>query len=93
MDARKKSDDQPGVLKSIATKVHPHEVNIARFFSSPELSAEPRNHCIPIVDVLQDPLDGDKQIIVMPQMNRIYRPKFDAVGEVVDCLRQIFEVL
>ncbi|KAF7297313.1 Protein kinase domain-containing protein [Mycena indigotica] len=91
MDAHRISDGQPVMLKAVSTRIHPHEVEIARLFSSPPLSEDPKNHCIPIFDVLTDPDDTDKQIIVMPRLLRFDRPMFETVGEVVDCFRQIFE--
>ncbi|KAF7312509.1 Protein kinase domain-containing protein [Mycena indigotica] len=50
-----------------------------------------KNHCIPIFDVLQDPYDDDKQIIVMPQLIDVEEPIFQTVGEVIDFFRQVFE--
>ncbi|KAF7312510.1 Protein kinase domain-containing protein [Mycena indigotica] len=91
MDATRISDERPVILKSVSTRMHPHEVKIARLFSSPPLAENPRNHCVPIFDVLQDPEDADKQIIVMPRLIEMDRPLFETVGEVVDCFRQIFE--
>ncbi|KAF7302216.1 Protein kinase domain-containing protein [Mycena indigotica] len=93
MDAHRISDEHPVMLKAISMRVHPHEVEIGRFFSSPPLAKNPRNHCVPILDVLQDPSDADKQIIVMPRLINFDRPKFQTVGEVIDCFRQIFEGL
>ncbi|KAJ7679513.1 hypothetical protein DFH06DRAFT_974271 [Mycena polygramma] len=79
------------MLKRISTKIHPHEVEIAQFFSSPPQSESPRKHCVPIWEVLRDPEDADLEILVMPHFVGIQYPVFDTVGEVVDCVRQIFE--
>ncbi|KAJ7148785.1 hypothetical protein C8R43DRAFT_888696 [Mycena crocata] len=91
MDAHRISDGKPVMLKVVSSATHPHEVEIAQFFSSPQLACNLRNHCIPIFQVMEDPEDEDKQIIVMPQLLRIDQPVFDTVGELIDCLRQIFE--
>ncbi|KAF7316362.1 Protein kinase domain-containing protein [Mycena indigotica] len=91
MDAHRISDNKPVMLKTVLTSVHPHEVELAGLFSSPELAGNSRNHCIPILEVLQDPEDSDKQIIVMPRLIDFDQPKFDTVGEVIHCFRQIFE--
>ncbi|KAJ7617961.1 hypothetical protein FB45DRAFT_1034196 [Roridomyces roridus] len=86
------SDGAPVLVKSVSSSVHPEEVRIACLLTSPPHVGRPRNHSIPIWDVLNDPLlDADKQRIVMPLCVRITRPVFDTVGEVVDCIRQIFE--
>ncbi|KAF7301254.1 Protein kinase domain-containing protein [Mycena indigotica] len=91
MDAHRIVDNKPVMFKTVRSSVHPDEVEIALMFSSPPLAANPRNHCIPILDVLQDPEDAQKQILVMPRFIEFSVPKFDTVGEVVDCFRQIFE--
>jgi len=84
-------DGEQVMLKWVSKKTHPHEVEIGCLFSTPALGKNPKNHCIPILDVLQDPQDDDKQIIVMPRLIRFDEPIFDTVGEVIDCFRQIFE--
>ncbi|KAF7316353.1 Protein kinase domain-containing protein [Mycena indigotica] len=91
MDARRISDDKPVMLKAVVASKHPHEVEIATLFSSPALAGHPRNHCIPILETLQDPEDAGLQILVMPRLIRFLRPDFDTVGEVIDCFRQLFE--
>ncbi|KAJ7726442.1 hypothetical protein DFH07DRAFT_852778, partial [Mycena maculata] len=93
MDAERICDGHKVMLKSVSTKLHPNEVKIAQFFSSPPHVGNPRNHCIPIFEVLQDLDDPDKQILVMPHFIAFDQPRFDTVGEVVDCFRQIFEGL
>ncbi|KAJ7677614.1 kinase-like domain-containing protein [Mycena rosella] len=91
MDAERISDGTRVMLKWVSKKTHPFEVEIGRLFSSPPLSEDPQNHCIPIFDILQDPEEDDKQIIVMPRLMKFHKPVFDTVGEVVACFRQIFE--
>ncbi|KAJ7745867.1 hypothetical protein DFH07DRAFT_15077 [Mycena maculata] len=78
------------MLKAISTSKNPHEVLIGQLLSSPA-HADPKNHCIPLLEVLQDPHDSDVQLTVMPLCVPFSRPKFDTVGEIVDCIRQIFE--
>ncbi|KAJ7076457.1 hypothetical protein B0H15DRAFT_863883 [Mycena belliarum] len=91
MDVECAGDGKRLMLKSVSRKKHPFEVEIGNLFSRTPISEDPRNHCIPILEVLQDPADGDKQIIVMPMMMKFHETVFDTVGEVVDCFRQIFE--
>ncbi|KAK7024924.1 kinase domain-containing protein [Favolaschia claudopus] len=80
------------MLKAISSSEHPHEIAISRLFSAPAHAKNPRNHCISIMEVLPDPHDSTIQIIVMPLCIPFHRPKFDTVGEVVDCIRQILDV-
>ncbi|KAK7027841.1 kinase domain-containing protein [Favolaschia claudopus] len=91
MDAVRISDGTKVQLKAISTKVHPHEVEIAQSFSSPPHSGHPRNHCVPIIEVLSDSEDPDGQIIVMPLLAPFTKPGFETVAEVIACWRQIFE--
>ncbi|KAK7028447.1 kinase domain-containing protein [Favolaschia claudopus] len=91
MDAVRVSDGTKVMLKSVSTSIHPHEVEIAQLFSSPPHLGNPRNHCIPLLDLLQDPEDSGKQIMVMPLLASLRQPLFDTVGELVTCWRQIFE--
>ncbi|KAJ7652363.1 hypothetical protein DFH06DRAFT_1282628 [Mycena polygramma] len=91
MDAVRISDDRKVILKYVSTKDNPDEVKIALLFSSPPHAGERRNHCIPVLEVLQDPEDDDIQILVMPFCAPFYRPDFDTVGEAIACFRQIFE--
>ncbi len=80
------------VLKRISRSLHPYEVEVGRFLTSPPLSDDPRNHCCPIMEVLQDPQDPDIQVIVMPYLRDYNDPKFATVGEAVEFFRQAFEV-
>ncbi|KAJ7160162.1 hypothetical protein C8R46DRAFT_1001367 [Mycena filopes] len=95
MDAERISDGRKVMLKCVSSNAHPDEVKIAQLFSSPPHAGNPRNHCVPILNVLQDPDDDDKRVLVMPFLLPFHRPGpvFDTVGEVVDCFRQIFEGL
>ena len=80
------------LLKLISINEHPEEIAVGQFLSSPPLSDDPRNHCCPVLDVLQDPLDPTARIIVMPLLRAFDDPKFITVGEAVECFRQAFEV-
>lgn len=56
------------------------------------MASDPRNHCVPIYEVLEVPDDPDKIILVMPLLRYFYNPSFYTVGEAVDFLTQVFEV-
>ncbi len=83
------SDDVPVVLKQV--QLDSPEFEISVLFSSPPLSFDPRNHCIPVIQVLKYAEIG---ILVLPLLRKFDDPPFDTVtvGEVVECFRQIFEV-
>ncbi|KAK7439041.1 hypothetical protein VKT23_017747 [Stygiomarasmius scandens] len=91
LDATRISDNSPVMLKKISRSRHPHEVEIGLYFSRADLAANPRNHCIPILDVLSVSDDSDLDLIVMPVLRKIRHPRFDTVGEVVDFIRQVLE--
>lgn len=79
-------------IKPVNKQYHPHEMDIATFFSSPPVSGDSKNHCVPILDVLQSPRDENAQFIVMPELRLFSDPWFDTVAELVEAFRQIFEV-
>lgn len=92
LDATRQSDGARVTLKAVDSEDHPFEVEIGRFLSSEELAQDSRNHCVPILDVLQDPVDSKKSIIVMPLLKTFYRPRFQTVGEVIAFFQQAIEV-
>lgn len=79
-------------LKVVNKSVFPYEVVIGQYFMMEQSASHPQNHCVPFLDVLQVPDESDKEIIVMPLLLDFTRPRFDTFGEVVECLRQLFEV-
>ncbi|KAI0363369.1 hypothetical protein BV20DRAFT_147088 [Pilatotrama ljubarskyi] len=91
VDAVRLSDGEMVMLKKVRRSVHPYEVAIGQYFSSGQVASEPRNHCCPLYDVLQDPKDDDLQIIVMPLLRRYNNPSFETVGEAVEFFSQVFE--
>ncbi|KAG1831342.1 hypothetical protein EV424DRAFT_1470080 [Suillus variegatus] len=93
LNAQRTHDGIRVSLKSIVVSRHPYEIKIGRFFSTSPLSEDPANHCVPIYDVLKVPTDDDIVIIVMPLLRDASEPHFDSVGEVVDCIHQLFEGL
>ncbi|KAJ7754649.1 hypothetical protein DFH07DRAFT_743744, partial [Mycena maculata] len=91
MNAVHISDGKNIMLKSISKWKHPFEVEMATFLCSPPLGDDPRNHFIPRLDVLQDPVDTDKEILVTPLLMDFDLPIVDTGGEGVACFHQIFE--
>ncbi len=92
IDATRVRDGQMVVIKRIDKSVHPHEVDIARLLSPSPLKHDPRNHCCPVLDVLQDPHRDEIQLMVMPILRQYNEPRFETVGEAVEFFRQALEV-
>lgn len=81
-------------LKRIDRTRHPQEVEITVFLSSPELSSDPRNHSVRVLDVLDDvPEEPDFAILVTPLLSNLEEPVVDTVGEFVAFYTQILEGL
>jgi len=69
------------------------EIMIARLLSSNELLSHPQNHCVPVYDVLQDPLSPSHALLVMLYLRSFFDPEFEVIEEVVDFVRQTLEGL
>ncbi|KAI1795572.1 hypothetical protein LXA43DRAFT_991162 [Ganoderma leucocontextum] len=93
MDAIRVSDKETVLMKRVDRSVHPYETNIGQHFSTGPISADPRNRCCPIYEVLQDPIDVNTSIIVMPHLRRYIDPDFETIGEAMEFFRQMFEGL
>lgn len=68
------------------------EIEIGQYFSSDQLRDDPRNHCLPVLDVLRDPTDPEHVLLVMPWLRRIDSPEPGSVRECVDFIQQTLEV-
>ncbi|KZT72363.1 hypothetical protein DAEQUDRAFT_32581 [Daedalea quercina L-15889] len=89
MDAIRKAD---GALVSIKiTKNDTNELAIARYLSSTVVPKAPQNHCVPVLDVLPDPFESTKTLMVMPYLRPFDDPPFTAIGEVIDFIDQTLE--
>lgn len=74
--------------------MHKAEILIGETYSDPALQSFPGNHCARILEVIDVPgTEYTQSIIVMPQLRELQNPRFDTIGEIVDCVQQIFEVL
>jgi hypothetical protein len=68
------------------------EVDIISLLSSNELRSDPRNHCVPILDIIPVPEDPDTTLIVKPLTQDFWRPPLETVDEFVEFLDQVLEV-
>ncbi|OSD07009.1 hypothetical protein PYCCODRAFT_1464131 [Trametes coccinea BRFM310] len=91
LDATRIQDDTIVVLKKVTHSRHPHEIAISRFFSTGPVAKDPRNHCVPVYDVLDVPDSDDVKLLVMPLLYKFFAPPFLSVGEAVECCRQLIE--
>ncbi|KAJ3512558.1 hypothetical protein NLJ89_g3445 [Agrocybe chaxingu] len=81
------------VIKKIDEKVFLNEEAVMRHLSSGPLALDPRNHCIPLLDVLRLPDPVNRTFLITPHLRPFTSPEFETVGEVVECIRQLFEGL
>ncbi|KAJ7153503.1 hypothetical protein C8R43DRAFT_1002273 [Mycena crocata] len=93
MDATRISDNTHVMMKISRVDQYPNEASIAEFLSSADLADDPRNHCVPIYEMLRVPNLSDIVILVMPLLYELQSPKFETIGEAVECFRQLFEGL
>jgi hypothetical protein len=81
------------MLKLLKPSEDIEELEIGRHFSSEAMATNPKNHCVPILDVLLLPGVQDQVFLVMPLLYENELPPFETIGEVIDFFRQIFEVM
>lgn len=62
LDATRLSDREMVMLKCIQQSVHPFEITVSKMFSEEPLRSHPRNHCVPVLEVLEDGVS----ILVLP---------------------------
>ncbi|KAJ3559866.1 hypothetical protein NM688_g79 [Phlebia brevispora] len=86
MDALQHADQRRVSVKIVAQDSS--EVAIASFLSSQQ---DPANHCVPVLDVISDPVKPNKVLLVMPYLRPFNRPSFSAMGEVLDFIGQTLE--
>ena len=92
LDAVRISDNSLVVLKLVDSERNPHEVEISQYLSSEPLRSDPRNHCVPILDVFGVPDEPNFTIMGLPLFRACNDPSWQTVGEVLSFIRQIFEV-
>ncbi|EIM87934.1 uncharacterized protein STEHIDRAFT_138450 [Stereum hirsutum FP-91666 SS1] len=91
IDATRLTDGSMVFLKHHKANVSPAEVDIGRLFSSEPLASDPRNHCVPFIDVLPVPEEEGEHVIVTPLLRPWNSPSLETYGEAVAFLSQIFE--
>lgn len=94
-DAQRVSDGAYVYMKRMSpteSKGYADELQILQYLVSEPLKSDPRNRCVPVLDVLHVPGDEGEVILVTPMLSQFYEPRFHTFGEVVAFLTQAFEV-
>jgi hypothetical protein len=89
MDAVRHRDEKQVMLKRVSTVM---ELEISMLVSSPRLRHNPRNHCVPLIEVIELPHDHDQKLMVMPLLRPFDQPRFQTFGEFVAFFTQICDV-
>ncbi|EIM87924.1 uncharacterized protein STEHIDRAFT_109782 [Stereum hirsutum FP-91666 SS1] len=96
LDAQRASDGAYVYMKRMSptqSKGYADELQIHQYLLSEPLKSDPRNRCVPILDVLHVPGDEGEVIMVTPMLRQFYSPRFLTFGEVIAFLAQTFEVI
>lgn len=89
MDATRVADGLVVCMKRV--KRNGKERNITQHLSEEALRADPRNHCVPLLDIL-DPEDDDEVILVEPLLRKWNDPEFESMEDAVVFVEQMLEV-
>jgi len=68
------------------------EHRIAEILRQEEWTNDPRNHCVPVLNIFKDPQDPVLLYLVMPFLRPAFDPPFEHVKEIMEFTDQILEV-
>ncbi|KAG6859214.1 hypothetical protein C0995_010620 [Termitomyces sp. Mi166 len=88
-----RADGSLVVIKRIDTERYENEIPILNHLSSEPFASNPRNHCVPILEVINPPEGSHIAFIVMPYLFKVDFPPFDTIGEAIGFFKQVFEVI
>ncbi|KAF8916470.1 kinase-like domain-containing protein [Mucidula mucida] len=88
LDATRYGDGRKVVIK----RAKKPDYAMLRHLNNPELSSDPKNHAIPLLDSFPIPND-DHIFVILPFMQVFCRPQFHCRKEFAEACRQIFEGL
>lgn len=80
------------MLKQVKKSYYPEEVTLHQYLLSGPRQSDPRNHTVPLLEVLSVPDDEDITIVVLPLFRACDKPAWLTVGEVIAFIIQVFEV-
>jgi len=89
MDATRERDGKQVMLKRVPGG---RELVISQLVSSPRLRHDSRNHCVPLLEVIELPDAHDQKLMVMPLLRPFDQPRFQTFGEFVAFFTQICDV-
>ena len=69
-----------------------HESRIAQMLSTKELREDHRIHCVPVIEVIDDPDRDTSSYLVTPLLGAADSPPFQYVREIMDFVDQILQV-
>jgi hypothetical protein len=90
MDATRISDGKPVMLKLLMPIEGPYELQINQLFSSEPLVSDHRNHCAPLLDLIE--LPNEPRIMVHARLRPFHRPPMQTYGEFIAFFSQLCEV-
>ncbi|KNZ77211.1 hypothetical protein J132_06206 [Termitomyces sp. J132] len=88
-----RTDGSLVVLKRLDIEIHENEIAMIKHLSSQTFSSNPRNHCVPILEVINPPEGSHTAFLVMPCLFDVDFPSFETMGEAVGFFKQVFEGL
>ncbi|EJD41431.1 hypothetical protein AURDEDRAFT_138671 [Auricularia subglabra TFB-10046 SS5] len=92
VDAQREEDGMIVAIKWAPAMAHTrNEVDVLQFVSTPDMLADPRNHCNPLLDSFPNPNDPNGVLIVTPWLFDFYSLPIFYVNELVDFMLQLFE--
>ncbi|KAK7691449.1 hypothetical protein QCA50_004848 [Cerrena zonata] len=91
IDSTRLSDGIRVMIKSVSRT--DDEIPIARFLSTDNLLQDPTNHCVPILDIFDDPIDPSLAMLVMKYLRPFDNPELRTIGDVTDFIFQTLEGL
>jgi hypothetical protein len=90
IDAKKIKDDVPVMVKRVG--VDSDELAISLMLSSPQLSKDPHNYAVQILDHFGEGNGSNEAFMVMLLLRPFNDSPFNTVGEVADFVRQMLQV-
>ncbi|KAK0191978.1 kinase-like domain-containing protein [Armillaria mellea] len=92
LDAIRTKDKTKVVLR--ITRTDTNELSLAKRLCDPALLQNPRNHTVPILDIIPIPNDEEKRVfMVMPMLKNFNHPPFHCRSEFLDAFHQLLEGL
>ncbi|KAI0774951.1 kinase-like domain-containing protein [Trametes elegans] len=88
IDATRVSSNEHVAIKTFL--LHTQELQIAQFFASTQ---DPMNHFVKIHEILPDPLNPERALMVMPYLRPCNDPPFGTIGDVIEFVDQTLEGL